>query len=160
MPGNRDPRGIDPQPGGIGRIAQEGKHGAGVLGVLGKAERTRAAPRSAIVEGHRVPSGAAHRLGEVEVLLVARPAMADHQRRMRPRPGGEIGDAVDLHPAAGNVQHLHPRGMCLVRSRIGVDRGRVRRRAGGKRRSGGKRCGKGKDDGGVAHDVFPRFGTC
>ncbi len=136
--------GVDAQGLGVLRIAHIGQGRIGVLQVLREAEDTGAAPGAAIIDGDHVPPGPADGLGQVQVLLVAGQAVEQDHGGMLAGPGGQIGDAIDLHPMAGNVQHLHARRMGRVRGRVGIDRRRNlawRGRLGG---AGGQQKGGGE----------------
>ncbi len=97
MPRKDKTRGIDTERARVGRIAEKGEHRACVLQVLREPERARASPRSAIVERYRVPSGAAHGLGEIEILLIPWQPVEQHERGVRAGSRRDVRDSVDLH---------------------------------------------------------------
>ena len=90
-----DPPRVDSQSGCVGRRAQIFKDRSGVLWVLSKAEVAGTAPRAAVVERYRVPARAPRRLGEIEILLVARQSVEDHDRRVKSDSRSLVDHAVD-----------------------------------------------------------------
>src|SRR6185437_2636624 len=96
-------RGVDAERFYVGRIAQECEHRICVVEVLREPEDAGTAPRSAVVECDRVPTGASHRLREIQVLLVARQPVQQHEGWMHTRTSCQIRDAIYLHAAGWDV---------------------------------------------------------
>ena len=71
---------------------------------------------------------------------------------MRPGAGGDIDDAVDLDPAARDMDDLHRGGMRFVWRGVGVDGGRNVRRLGLHGEGQGGQCCRGKQ---ISHPILP-----
>ena len=98
MAGDGDALRIDGKPGGNVGSAQPRDDCGRILGHLDEMKLARASPAAPVVERDRIPSGTAYGLRQIQVLLVAGPAVTDHQRGMRAGTARNVGEPVDLQP--------------------------------------------------------------
>src|SRR5580658_2222578 len=121
---NAEPRGVR----GIAKISEDGVR---VLEILRKTKHAGAAPRTAIIEGNGIPACAANGLREIKIFFVARQAVTDDERRVRPSSGRLVDDAIDEHAVRWAVQDAHFGRVSRVGRRVGEDGGRNGLRGGG-----------------------------
>ena len=97
------------------------------------------------MENQHIPAGPADRLCEVTVLLEARQAVQQHDRRMRIAPGCPVEHSKNGHVMAGDRELVHHGRVSRVSRRVAADRrieGWRQRRCVHLRREGEESCNR------------------
>jgi len=103
----------------MSRIAQVVDCRLCIFNAMRERESCRRSPGAEIVEIENIPTGAANRLGKIEIALVARKSVQQDDGWMRRCTGGYIDKSVEQRTLAWKLEGLHGCGIGFIRNSIG-----------------------------------------